>query len=150
MQSPYLKARKNAKRAFTLIELLVVVLIIGVLLAIAIPLYLSSVKNAAIGATKANMRMVAMAGQALYVKDPTKGYTNKIGDLSGAGLDLPPAFAGDTQGPKGVKYSCAPGADPTHFIVTATEGGQDVFGDPAKTDDTATFDLATNIYSGIP
>lgn len=49
--------RRNQK-GFTLVELMVVVLIIGILVAIAIPLYTKSQANAQINACKANLRTI--------------------------------------------------------------------------------------------
>jgi prepilin-type N-terminal cleavage/methylation domain-containing protein len=144
MQSPYLKARKNAKRGFTLIELLVVVLIIGVLLAIAIPLYLSSVRNSSTVATKANLREIGLASQSYYVKEGK--YPTSLGQITGsAPFDIPPAFTSGTLGPRDVTYQIISGeAGP--FQAQADENAvTDVFGTPAK--ESMVFDLQSNTYT---
>lgn len=56
------KARKNEK-GFTLVELMVVVVIIGILVAIAIPIFNTVQANAANRAHEANLRTLLGAGQ---------------------------------------------------------------------------------------
>src|SRR5436190_23809423 len=60
--SPFVSRRKRG--GFTLIELLVVVLILAILMAVALPAYLSAVADSSKKTCRANMQTVANAVQA--------------------------------------------------------------------------------------
>ena len=70
----------NTEQGFTLIELLVVIIIIGILLAIAVPSYLGFRDRAANNAMKANLRAALPSAEAYYADNGT--YTVIVGGLS--------------------------------------------------------------------
>ena len=63
---------KEDKKGFTLAELLIVVAIIGVLVAISIPIFTSQLKKARLATNQANARAAYAAVEAQYLQDDTK------------------------------------------------------------------------------
>jgi type IV pilus assembly protein PilA len=61
-----IKSRLAAQEGFTLIELLVVIVILGILVAIAVPSYLSFRGNAQDAAAKSNVRSAIPAAEGFY------------------------------------------------------------------------------------
>jgi len=80
-ESIYMRNRSTKKGAFTLIELLVVVLILAILTAVALPLYLSSVKDSEKKTCQTNMQTIANAVQAYKVRTRVASYPD-IQDVS--------------------------------------------------------------------
>jgi type IV pilus assembly protein PilA len=92
-------ARSEAEGGFTLIELLVVIIIIGILLAIAVPSYLGFRDRANESAAQANVRAAVPSVEAYYSREGT--YAN---------MDLADLQAIDPSVKVDVDSSPAPGA----------------------------------------
>ena len=90
---------KKNKRGFTLIELLVTVLILAILMAIALPLYLSAIADSERKTCRANLQTIANAEMAYRVRTRT-GFTTSI-------LDLVPDLAAVPKCPTNNAYSVA-------------------------------------------
>ena len=69
MLTRIIKPREDGEKGFTLIELLVVVAIIGILAAIAIPVFLSQRNSARDASVKSDINGVAKVMETLYVQN---------------------------------------------------------------------------------
>jgi type IV pilus assembly protein PilA len=78
------KAREEREGGFTLIELLVVIIIIGILAAIAIPVFLNQRKKGYDAQVKSDLRNAATAEET-YLTDNPNGYTTDQTALVAAG-----------------------------------------------------------------
>jgi len=86
-----LMAARNKDEGFTLIELLVVIIIIGILAAIAIPVFLNQRAKGWDSAVKSDLRNAATAQETFLTENPTYSGQSPVGtDLTAVGFKYSP------------------------------------------------------------
>jgi type IV pilus assembly protein PilA len=80
------KSQKDKDQGFTLIELLVVMIIIGILAAIAIPVFLNQRQKAVDSGIKSDLKTAADFEETWLVDHASAGYTSTATDFSGANV----------------------------------------------------------------
>ena len=122
------KAQEEHEGGFTLIELLVVIIIIGILAAIAIPVFLNQRNKGYDSQAKSDLRNAASI-QETHLVDT--GEYGSLAEIQAAGYDF------------------AQSADVTLFVVDYGDGQTDGYCMEATSASTAVFSLDSRVSSGV-
>jgi type IV pilus assembly protein PilA len=114
--------RGEAESGFTLMELLVVLVILGVLLSIAVPAYLTMTSKAEHATAEANVRAAVPAVEAFYADNST--YVGMDNPANGT----PPGISQYDPGSAGkIHVSTNPAPSQTSYCIYSTQGGSTYF-----------------------
>ena len=136
MYTAFRKSLNKKDKGFTLIELLVVIVIIGILAAIAIPIFLNQRKKAADSSVKSDVRSIATAVETYFTDSATYPALNSItyagGVLTVAGGEIVRMSPNNTPVALGlnaagnafcVQVTSPKGSDPTDGYVWKSDQG---------------------------
>jgi type IV pilus assembly protein PilA len=116
--------RADGDRGFTLIELLVVVVIIGVLVGIAIPVYMNYTKGAANKAAQSDVRNAVTVIEQCYTDNANKYPTALALDTTGKSYDVTGCTNGKVNVSDGVTLTFVAPSGTTYTVEgTHRDGG---------------------------
>jgi type IV pilus assembly protein PilA len=117
-------ARAEAEAGFTLMELLVVLVIIGVLLAIAVPSYIGLTSKSERAVAQANVREAVPAVEAFYSDN-----SSYVGLENAASAATPGLAHYDPATSVRVRVSTSPAPTQSGYCIYSTSGGSTYFKD---------------------
>jgi type IV pilus assembly protein PilA len=112
----------HSDEGFTLIELLVVIIILGILLAIAVPSYIGFKTKAEKSTAQANVRAAVPAVEAFYADNGTY-----IGVDNASTAATPGISFYDPASSAKVTISASPAPSATSYCIYSTQGGSTFF-----------------------
>lgn len=143
-----LKKLKKNKKGFTLAELLIVVAIIGVLVAISIPIFTSQLEKSRDAVTLANLRSAYAEAQTTYLTANGKNATETDGNQTVTYTAADNKVSVSNVVSKGTVAGLS-GTDQLPFTVDETITGKEGMGGKAAANWTVTFTYATDTNGNV-